>query len=72
LVAKDKTQNPINFLYIQMAASMLEKNAALKKRERCANWIPTDNSFVGGFGGRIDCASSEQGFFGCDNKIKVH
>jgi hypothetical protein len=39
LVAKDKTQNPINFLYIysKMAASMSEKNAVLKKRRE----VPT-------------------------------
>jgi hypothetical protein len=54
-----------------MAASMSEKNAALKKRERSANWIPTEIVFFGGFGGRRACASSEQVSFGCDKKIKV-
>jgi hypothetical protein len=55
-----------------MAASMSEKNAALKKRTE----VPTGSqqrpdSFVGGLGGRRACASFEQVFFGCDKKMKV-
>jgi hypothetical protein len=56
-----------------MAASMSEKNAALKKRERSANWIPTEiDLLVDLVEEELNCASLQQVFFfGCDKKIKV-
>jgi hypothetical protein len=51
LVAKDKTQNPINFLYIPKWLPPCQRKMQFSKKERSANWIPTE-IFVGGFGGR--------------------
>jgi hypothetical protein len=48
-----------------MAASVSEKNAALKKGEKC-QLDPNRDSFVGG---RRACASSEQVFFECNKNI---
>jgi hypothetical protein len=71
LVAKGKTQNPINFLYIpKWLPPCQRKMQRSKKGEKC-QLDPNRDSFVGGFGGRRACASSEQVFFRCDQNIKV-
>jgi hypothetical protein len=42
LVAKDKTQNPINFLYIPKWLPPCKRKMQLSKRERSAYWIPSE------------------------------
>jgi hypothetical protein len=70
LVAKDKTQNPINILYIPKWLPPCQRKMHLSKQGENCQLDPNRDSFVGGFGGRRACASSEHVFFGCDKKIK--
>jgi hypothetical protein len=68
LVAKDKIQNPITSCIFQNGClHVREKCSSQKNGEKCQ----LDPGFVGGFGGRGACASSEQVFFGCDKKSAV-
>jgi hypothetical protein len=70
LVANDKTQNPINFLYIPKWLPLCQRKMQLSKKGEKCQLDPNRDSFVGGFGGRRACASLEQVSSDVTKKLK--